>query len=102
MVECSIGIEAPLELPIGRGLCVRASSMPRLAVELQVHTSFMTWPLCWTLRTSVAAWALFPKGTVTYVHGMWRGVTSVEFWLVFCTFGSLIKTHRIAKMRCDL
>uniref|UniRef100_A0AAQ5X5C3 Voltage-dependent calcium channel alpha-1 subunit IQ domain-containing protein n=3 Tax=Amphiprion ocellaris TaxID=80972 RepID=A0AAQ5X5C3_AMPOC len=33
--ECSRGIEAPLELPLGRGLCVRASSMPRLAVELQ-------------------------------------------------------------------
>ncbi|XP_034469409.1 voltage-dependent R-type calcium channel subunit alpha-1E-like isoform X3 [Hippoglossus hippoglossus] len=33
--ECSGGIEAPLELPVGRGLCVRASSMPRLAVELQ-------------------------------------------------------------------
>ncbi|XP_036939940.1 voltage-dependent R-type calcium channel subunit alpha-1E isoform X3 [Acanthopagrus latus] len=33
--ECSLGIEAPLELPLGRGLCVRASSMPRLAVELQ-------------------------------------------------------------------
>ncbi|CAB1448514.1 unnamed protein product [Pleuronectes platessa] len=33
--EWSGGIEAPLELPVGRGLCVRASSMPRLAVELQ-------------------------------------------------------------------
>ncbi|XP_019203830.1 voltage-dependent R-type calcium channel subunit alpha-1E isoform X3 [Oreochromis niloticus] len=33
--ECSRGIEAPLELPLGRGLCVRASSMPRLAVESQ-------------------------------------------------------------------
>ncbi|KAM3865783.1 LOW QUALITY PROTEIN: voltage-dependent R-type calcium channel subunit alpha-1E-like [Diretmus argenteus] len=33
--ECSRVIEAPLELPLGRGLCVRASSMPRLAVESQ-------------------------------------------------------------------
>ncbi|XP_078029520.1 voltage-dependent R-type calcium channel subunit alpha-1E [Epinephelus lanceolatus] len=33
--ECSGGIEAPQELPLGRGLCVRASSMPRLAVESQ-------------------------------------------------------------------
>ncbi|CAK6957645.1 voltage-dependent R-type calcium channel subunit alpha-1E-like [Scomber scombrus] len=33
--ECSRGIETPLELPLGRGLCVRASSMPRLAVESQ-------------------------------------------------------------------
>ncbi|XP_028283639.1 voltage-dependent R-type calcium channel subunit alpha-1E-like [Parambassis ranga] len=33
--ECSRGIKAPLELPLGRGLCVRASSMPRLAVESQ-------------------------------------------------------------------
>ncbi|KAM4557573.1 voltage-dependent R-type calcium channel subunit alpha-1E isoform 4-T4 [Fundulus diaphanus] len=33
--ECIWGIEAPLELPLGRGLCVRASSMPRLAVESQ-------------------------------------------------------------------
>ncbi|XP_037643597.1 voltage-dependent R-type calcium channel subunit alpha-1E isoform X1 [Sebastes umbrosus] len=33
--ECSRGIEAPQELPLGRGLCVRASSMPRLAVESQ-------------------------------------------------------------------
>ncbi|KAM6918746.1 voltage-dependent R-type calcium channel subunit alpha-1E [Xenentodon cancila] len=33
--ECSWGIEAPLDLPVGRGLCLRASSMPRLAVELQ-------------------------------------------------------------------
>ncbi|KAM3604922.1 uncharacterized protein V6R79_018100 [Siganus canaliculatus] len=35
VIECSGGIEAPLELPLGRGLCVRASSMPRLAVESQ-------------------------------------------------------------------
>ncbi|XP_074507596.1 voltage-dependent R-type calcium channel subunit alpha-1E-like isoform X1 [Sebastes fasciatus] len=33
--ECSRGIEAPQELPLGRGLYVRASSMPRLAVESQ-------------------------------------------------------------------
>ncbi|XP_037643598.1 voltage-dependent R-type calcium channel subunit alpha-1E isoform X2 [Sebastes umbrosus] len=35
--ECSRGIEAPQELPLGRGLCVRASSMPRLAVESQTE-----------------------------------------------------------------
>lgn len=28
---------------------MRASSMPRLAVELQVHTSSMTQPPCWIL-----------------------------------------------------
>ncbi|XP_023190924.1 voltage-dependent R-type calcium channel subunit alpha-1E-like isoform X1 [Xiphophorus maculatus] len=33
--ECIWGIKIPLELPLGRGLCVRASSMPRLAVESQ-------------------------------------------------------------------
>ncbi|XP_074544873.1 voltage-dependent R-type calcium channel subunit alpha-1E-like isoform X3 [Halichoeres trimaculatus] len=33
--ECTLGIEPPMELPQGRGLCVRASSMPRLAVDLQ-------------------------------------------------------------------
>ncbi|XP_037538108.1 voltage-dependent R-type calcium channel subunit alpha-1E [Nematolebias whitei] len=33
--ECFWGIGTPLELPLGRGPCVRASSMPRLAVELQ-------------------------------------------------------------------
>ncbi|XP_043990096.1 voltage-dependent R-type calcium channel subunit alpha-1E-like isoform X2 [Gambusia affinis] len=33
--QCIWGIKVPLELPLGRGLCVRASSMPRLAVELQ-------------------------------------------------------------------
>ncbi|XP_016525258.1 voltage-dependent R-type calcium channel subunit alpha-1E isoform X6 [Poecilia formosa] len=33
--ECIWGIKIPLELPLGRGLCVRASSMPRLAVEPQ-------------------------------------------------------------------
>ncbi|XP_058483634.1 voltage-dependent R-type calcium channel subunit alpha-1E-like isoform X1 [Solea solea] len=32
---CRRGIEAPLEFPLGKGLCVRASSMPRLAVESQ-------------------------------------------------------------------
>ncbi|XP_074507597.1 voltage-dependent R-type calcium channel subunit alpha-1E-like isoform X2 [Sebastes fasciatus] len=35
--ECSRGIEAPQELPLGRGLYVRASSMPRLAVESQTE-----------------------------------------------------------------
>ncbi|XP_063742041.1 voltage-dependent R-type calcium channel subunit alpha-1E-like isoform X1 [Eleginops maclovinus] len=35
--ECSRGIEAPLS--IGRGLCVRASSMPRLAVEWQTEVA---------------------------------------------------------------
>ncbi|KAK1878471.1 putative voltage-dependent R-type calcium channel subunit alpha-1E [Dissostichus eleginoides] len=39
--ECSRGIEAPQELPIGRGLCVRASSMPRLAVELQTESPLL-------------------------------------------------------------
>ncbi|XP_035491079.2 voltage-dependent R-type calcium channel subunit alpha-1E isoform X8 [Scophthalmus maximus] len=37
--ECSRGFEAPLELPLGRGLCVRASSMPRLAVESQTEVA---------------------------------------------------------------
>ncbi|XP_031720815.1 voltage-dependent R-type calcium channel subunit alpha-1E isoform X1 [Anarrhichthys ocellatus] len=37
--ECSRGIEAPQELPLGRGLCVRASSMPRLAVESQTEVA---------------------------------------------------------------
>ncbi|XP_032387144.1 voltage-dependent R-type calcium channel subunit alpha-1E isoform X2 [Etheostoma spectabile] len=37
--ECSRGIEAPQELSLGRGLCVRASSMPRLAVELQTEVA---------------------------------------------------------------
>lgn len=39
--ECSRGFEAPLDLPLGRGLCLRASSMPRLAVELQVPTVYL-------------------------------------------------------------
>uniref|UniRef100_A0A3P8VPZ1 Calcium voltage-gated channel subunit alpha1 E n=2 Tax=Cynoglossus semilaevis TaxID=244447 RepID=A0A3P8VPZ1_CYNSE len=33
--DCSMGIKATLELPMGVGLCVRASSMPRLTVDLQ-------------------------------------------------------------------
>ncbi|XP_038859124.1 voltage-dependent R-type calcium channel subunit alpha-1E-like [Salvelinus namaycush] len=37
--ECSGLIPDPLELPFGRGLCVRASSMPRLSVEPQVLPS---------------------------------------------------------------
>ncbi|XP_076000695.1 voltage-dependent R-type calcium channel subunit alpha-1E [Genypterus blacodes] len=37
--ECSRGNEAQLELPLGRGLCVRASSMPRLTVELQTEVA---------------------------------------------------------------
>uniref|UniRef100_A0A3B5ALJ0 Voltage-dependent calcium channel type A subunit alpha-1 n=1 Tax=Stegastes partitus TaxID=144197 RepID=A0A3B5ALJ0_9TELE len=68
--ECSRGIEAPLELPVGRGLCVRASSMPRLAVELQVHIFSLTRLLGWIWRTSVTAWALMPKCLVPHVHEM--------------------------------
>uniref|UniRef100_A0A1A8SCM2 Calcium channel, voltage-dependent, R type, alpha 1E subunit n=1 Tax=Nothobranchius rachovii TaxID=451742 RepID=A0A1A8SCM2_9TELE len=33
--RCIWAIHAPLELPLGRGLCARASSLPRLAVEPQ-------------------------------------------------------------------
>ncbi|XP_062413828.1 voltage-dependent R-type calcium channel subunit alpha-1E [Pungitius pungitius] len=36
---CSRGIEAPQELPLGTGLCARASSMPRLAVESQAEVA---------------------------------------------------------------
>ncbi|XP_029686834.1 voltage-dependent R-type calcium channel subunit alpha-1E-like isoform X4 [Takifugu rubripes] len=37
--ECSRGVESPLELPLGRGLCLRASSLPRLAVETQTEVA---------------------------------------------------------------
>lgn len=57
MGECSRGVESPLELPLGRGLCLRASSLPRLAVETQV-LSFSRHDVCgWIVRTSAVAWS---------------------------------------------
>ncbi|KAM7379435.1 hypothetical protein PAMP_004984 [Pampus punctatissimus] len=64
--ECSRGIEAPLELPLGRGLCVRASSMPRLAVESQ---------------TEVASGSMKRSASTVAdqrVNGIWQEETSPE------------------------
>lgn len=102
MGECSRGIEAPLELPLGRGLCVRASSMPRLAVESQVHTSSMTRPLCWILRTFSGCMGSNAKVPCSFTCTRCREYKTVEFQLVFCSFGSVIKAQRIVKMGCDL
>ncbi|XP_038573807.1 voltage-dependent R-type calcium channel subunit alpha-1E isoform X3 [Micropterus salmoides] len=65
--ECSRGIEAPLELPLGRGLCVRASSMPRLAVELQ--------------QTEVASGSMKRSASTVAdqrVNGLWQEEKSPE------------------------
>ncbi|XP_055360011.1 voltage-dependent R-type calcium channel subunit alpha-1E-like isoform X2 [Betta splendens] len=65
--ECSRGIEAPLELPLGRGLCVRASSVPRLAVELQ--------------QTEVASGSIKRSASTVgdqRVNGLWQEEKSPE------------------------
>ncbi|XP_050925931.1 voltage-dependent R-type calcium channel subunit alpha-1E isoform X1 [Lates calcarifer] len=65
--ECSRGIEAPLELPVGRGLCVRASSMPRLAVESQ--------------QTEVASGSMKRSASTVgdqRVNGLWQEEKSPE------------------------
>ncbi|GLD51024.1 voltage-dependent R-type calcium channel subunit alpha-1E-like isoform X1 [Lates japonicus] len=65
--ECSRGIEAPLELPLGRGLCVRASSMPRLAVESQ--------------QTEVASGSMKRSASTVgdqRVNGLWQEEKSPE------------------------
>ncbi|XP_047188151.1 voltage-dependent R-type calcium channel subunit alpha-1E isoform X9 [Scophthalmus maximus] len=65
--ECSRGFEAPLELPLGRGLCVRASSMPRLAVESQ--------------QTEVASGSMKRSASTVgdqRVNGLWEDEKSPE------------------------
>ncbi|KAM7400508.1 hypothetical protein PAMA_004951 [Pampus argenteus] len=65
--ECSRGIETPRELPLGRGLCVRASSMPRLAVESQ--------------QTEVASGSMKRSASTVadqQVNGIWQEETSPE------------------------
>ncbi|XP_067331062.1 voltage-dependent R-type calcium channel subunit alpha-1E isoform X3 [Channa argus] len=65
--ECTRGIETPLELPLGRGLCMRASSMPRLAVEPQ--------------QTEVASGSMKRSASTVgdqRVNGLWQEEKSPE------------------------